>query len=152
MIIRENSFVNNKESSGFALISSLFVMILLVMVAFAMLSLSSVEQRSSQDGRAMAEAQANARMALMVAIGELQEQMGPDQRISANAGILPPSIDGDGDPVPIANPHYMGVWDSWIAGTVDPTTVNPDYPSAASHHQTIGTSADDLMLLEMHPD
>jgi hypothetical protein len=127
-------------------------MVLLVMIALAMLSLSTIELRSSQNGRAMAEAQANARMALMIAMGELQKEMGPDQRISANADIL--SLDASGTVVSVANPHYMGVWDSWIAGTVDPATVNPDYPSGASHHQTIGdgTAADDSMLLEMHPD
>jgi len=141
-----------REARGFALIATISIMALLVMIALGMLSLSAVEVRSSQNGKAVAEAQANARMALMIATGELQKQMGPDQRISANADIL--SLDASGTAVSVANPHYMGVWDSWIAGTVDPATVNPDYPSAASHHQTIGagTSADDSMLSEMHQD
>ncbi|MFT5905600.1 MAG: hypothetical protein ACI9E1_001198 [Cryomorphaceae bacterium] len=96
---------------GFALIATVSTMILLVMLAFAMLSLSSVEQRSSKNSRAMAEAQANARMALLLAIGELQQQMGPDQRISANADIF--SLDATGASVTVANPHYMGAWDSY---------------------------------------
>jgi hypothetical protein len=36
----------------------------------------------------MAEAQANARMALMIAIGQLQKTMGPDTRISARAELF----------------------------------------------------------------
>jgi hypothetical protein len=39
---------------GFALIAYIFMMSLLVMIAFDMLGLSSIEQRSSQNSRAMA--------------------------------------------------------------------------------------------------
>lgn len=139
--------------SGFALIATISIMILLVLLAMAMLSLSNVEQRSSQSSRAMAEAQANARLALMFAIGELQAQMGPDQRITANAARFdstPDTVTIDG----VNNPHWLGAWDSWIAGSPDPETVNPNYPSPASHHQTIGagTVADDSMATQMHPD
>lgn len=77
-----------REARGFALIATISIMALLVMIALGMLSLSAVEVRSSQNGRAMAEAQANARMALMIAIGELQDSLGPDQRISARGATL----------------------------------------------------------------
>ena len=121
-------------------------MALLVMVALGMLSLSTVEVRSSQNTKAMAEAQANARMALMIAIGELQKQMGPDQRISANADIL--SVNDSGTDVSVANPHWVGVWDSWVAGPL-PDSVNDNYPSTVvSHHQTIGNQADGTMWPE----
>ncbi|MDX1680557.1 MAG: hypothetical protein R3242_07490 [Akkermansiaceae bacterium] len=45
-----------------------------------------MKQSSTND--AMLEAQANARMALQLAIGELQASMGPDRRISARASTL----------------------------------------------------------------
>ncbi|MFT5882049.1 MAG: hypothetical protein ACI9FG_000546, partial [Crocinitomicaceae bacterium] len=131
-----------RSERGFALIATISIMALLVMVALGMLSLSKIELRSSQNSKAMAEAQANARMALMIAIGELQKQMGPDQRISANADIL--SINDAGEDVTVANPHWAGVWDSWVAGTV-PASVNDNYPSTESHHQTIGDQPDDSM-------
>ncbi len=70
-------------SKGFALIASLLIMSLLALVAMAMLSLSNVTTRTSSQNSAMLEAQANARMALMIAIGELQTQLGPDKCISA---------------------------------------------------------------------
>ena len=73
--------------SGFALIATISVMVLLVMIALAMLSLSTIELRASQNGQAMAEARANARLGLLMALGELQKTMGPDQRVSAPAQL-----------------------------------------------------------------
>ena len=99
---------------GFALVVTLTLMILLTVIAVGLLTLSSVSLRVSAQGNAMAVAKANARLALMLAIGELQKQAGPDQRITAPAGILDstpatPEVDG----VPQMN--WLGVWDSWGA-------------------------------------
>jgi hypothetical protein len=111
---------------GFALIATISIMALLVMIALAMLSLSTIELRASQNGRAVAEAQANARMALMLALGELQKQMGPDQRISAKGAIV--------SQTDVLHPHWTGVWNSWKAGNGE-----------ASQHQTIqGVSATEM--------
>ncbi|WP_227021593.1 hypothetical protein [Oceaniferula marina] len=76
------------QSRGFALVATISVMVLLVMIALAMLSLSTVELRSSTAAKAQEEARANARVALMMAIGELQKYAGPDQRVTAEADIL----------------------------------------------------------------
>lgn len=123
------------QASGFALVATLSLMILLTLLAVGLLSLSSVTLRSSGQSSAQAEARANARMALMVAIGELQKQMGPDQRISANGSILSDSS--------VNHPHWTGVWDSWVAGPLASAPVNENYPdgsgdSEESHHQTLG--------------
>lgn len=104
--------------NGFALIATISVMTLLVLIALSMLSLSTITMRNSAGLAADAEAKANARLALMIAIGELQRQMGPDKRISARAEILdsnPSTSDIDG----VANPHYLGVWDSWDTWLTD---------------------------------
>ena len=122
---------------GFALVATLALMILLAILAVGLLSLSAVTLSSSGQGDAQAEARANARMALMIAIGELQKQMGPYQRVSANGAILSESD--------VKHPHWMGVWDSWVAGDPADAPVNGDYPSSASHHQTIGAQPDESM-------
>jgi len=72
---------------GFALVVTLSLMILLTIIAVGLLSLSSISLRASGASTAIAEARQNARMALMLAIGELQKQAGPDQRITATADI-----------------------------------------------------------------
>ena len=78
------------KNFGFALVATVSMMVLLTLVAIAMLSLSTIEQRSSGGSANEADrmARANARMALMIALGELQEAAGPDQRVTATASIL----------------------------------------------------------------
>ena len=96
--IKTSSIVQNK---GFALISTILIASLLLVMAIAMLQLVPVTVKNSQLGKAKSEAEANARLALMIAIGELQDHAGPDQRITASANI---------DSSNTANPQWMGVW------------------------------------------
>ncbi len=81
------------RDKGFALISSIMIMTLLTMIAFSMLSFSAITTRTSKFTNPYVAAQANARIALMTAIAQLQETMGPDQRVSINASILDSNID-----------------------------------------------------------
>ena len=87
-------------------------MILLTVIAVGLLSLSAISLRSSSQGSAMAEAQANARLALMIAIGELQKEMGPDMRVSAESALFDSntdteSIDG------VKQSRWLATYDSW---------------------------------------
>ncbi|MCU0749839.1 MAG: hypothetical protein MUF13_09885, partial [Akkermansiaceae bacterium] len=114
--------------NGFALVVTLSLMILLTVIAVGLLSLSAVSLRTAGQSSAMSEARANARLALLLALGDLQKHAGPDQRITAPGGILDPSA---------AHPHWIGTWDSWKAGS---ETSADDEPS---QHATIadgGTS------------
>lgn len=89
---------------GFALVVTLSLMILLTIVAVGLLSLASVTLRSQSQGQAMAAARNNARMALMLAIGELQSSVGPDRAVTANGEVR---SDNPG------KPNTVGVWESW---------------------------------------
>ncbi len=90
------------EKPGFALVVTLSLMILLTVIAVGLLSLSSIALRTSGQGEAMATARANARVALVLAIGDLQKAAGPDTRVTARADILKET-----------NPPLLGVWKSW---------------------------------------
>ncbi len=89
---------------GFALVVTLSLMILLSILALGMLSLSSIALRTSSGSDSQLLARANARMALMMAIGQLQREMGPDSRISAPHDVGNPS---DG------MPRWTAVYDAW---------------------------------------
>lgn len=97
--------------SGFALVITLSLMVLLTVIAVGLLGLSVISLRGTSQADAMAVAKANARMAMMLALGELQKEAGPDQRITASASILdsdPLSPEPDG----VAGEHLLGVWDA----------------------------------------
>lgn len=97
-----------RQKRGFALIATLTLMMLLAMLAVALLSMASSQQRIAMQTVLLAEARQQALVGLDVAISELQVELGPDQRVSANSGIL---SDQEG-----AFPQYiLGVWDSWDA-------------------------------------
>ncbi len=102
------------------MIATISVMTLLVMVALAMLGLATLENRSSNASSAQAEAQANARLALMMAIGELQKQLGPDQRVSTTADQLEkPGSEGQETAAAMGSRYWTGVYDSWLSSTDD---------------------------------
>lgn len=93
-----------KRDAGFAMVATLSMMVLLTVVIVGMLSLSTVSLRRAAVENPRLVAQANARLALMMAIGELQKNLGPDQRVSGDERLV---SRGTGSP---ANPHWLSVW------------------------------------------
>ena len=67
---------------GFALIATISVLLLLTMVAVAFLSLSALTVKTSRFEWAQEEARANARLGLMIAIGELQRALTSVSRLA----------------------------------------------------------------------
>jgi hypothetical protein len=115
---------------GFALVVTLSLMILLTILAVGLLSLSAVSLRGTSQAAAQSEARANARLALMLAIGELQKHTGPDTRITAPADIL----DAPNTPENDKRPPLTGVWRSWEGsdhelGTFAGRPIAPKYDS-----------------------
>lgn len=102
----------SRFQSGFALIATLVMMVLLTILALGLLSLSGISLRNASQGVAQAEAKANARLALMLALGELQMEMGPDMRISSESALLDenkntPAIEG------VGQSHWLASYNSW---------------------------------------
>ena len=85
------------------------LMVLLTTLAVGLLGLSSIEIRSSSRNVAMQQARANARMAMIMALGNLQKYAGPDQRVTGPSDFLG-SKSSDGSNV--KQPHWTGVWKS----------------------------------------
>jgi hypothetical protein len=138
---------------GFALVVTLSLMILLTMVAVGLLSLSAISLRSSSQGSAQAEARANARLALMLAIGELQKEMGPDMRVSAESALFDSnfqteSIDG------LAQSRWLAsynAWGDWLNASYSP----PDSGGSLTIGDTYTDRRDKMFrrwLLSMPPN
>jgi hypothetical protein len=118
------------RSRGFALVVVMALMVLVTVLAVGLLELSTVSLRTSGHATLRAEARANARVALMLAINQLQKELGPDRRISAPAGILdtdPDSPTADG----VRQPHFTGVWDAAESPFAKWTLDRPSYDKKA---------------------
>ena len=94
---KPNIFVSQR---GFALVVTLSLMILLTVIAVGLLSLASISLRSSSNSGSQMTARANARLALMQAIGELQKYAGPDQRVTSSSALFDSSVER----------NWTGVW------------------------------------------
>ncbi|MBK1832625.1 type IV pilus modification PilV family protein [Roseibacillus ishigakijimensis] len=97
------------EKAGFSLIVTVTLLILLSMLSVGLLGLSSNQLRSTRSQQMEFEARANARLALQVAIGQLQKYAGPDTRVTAKAELL----NAGGATQMNANAlRWTGVWSS----------------------------------------
>lgn len=101
-----------KPVRGFALVITLSLMVLLTVLAVGLLGLASIEMRKSTVSDARAAARANARLGLMLALNQLQKDLGDDRRVTADASILQNS----------KNPSAVGVWNGWSPDLVTKTT------------------------------
>lgn len=80
-------------------------MMLLAMLAVTLMAIASSQNRIALQTMLQAEARQQALVGLDAAIGALQVELGPDQRVSASSGVL-----GEADRTP---QHLLGVWNSW---------------------------------------
>ena len=97
---------NGGRRKGFALIATLTLMMLLAILAVGVLAMASSQSRISMQAVLQAQARQQALVGLDAAIAELQVELGPDRRVSANSSIL---NNDDGSP----GGHLLGVWNSW---------------------------------------
>ncbi|MEI6656850.1 MAG: hypothetical protein WCP45_18945, partial [Verrucomicrobiota bacterium] len=83
---------------------TLALMVLLLVLAVGLLSLAAVSMRSSTLEHAKREAEANARLGMLLALGDLQKALGPDQRVSARASAVVADA---------RQPNVLGAWHGW---------------------------------------
>lgn len=115
--------LRGRGDRGFALVVTVTLMMLLTILALGLLGLSAISLRSAGTGSAVAEARANARLAMMLALGDLQRHAGPDARATAPAEVL------DGN-----HPPLTGVWRGWEGSNHDTRQFlgRPTVPNYAS--------------------
>ena len=98
---------------GFALIVTISLMVLLSLLAVGLLGLSSRALSTSSEQAALVEARTNARLALELAIAQLQRTTGPDQRITAPADQRSEPGDGSSSSAAATRRFWTGAFESW---------------------------------------
>lgn len=81
--------------SGFALVIALGLMSFILLLLLSLTTFVRVESQRASWSQAELQARTNAKLGLMVAIGELQKSAGPDQRTTATADLAARNLFGD---------------------------------------------------------
>lgn len=113
MKARFRKSIQAQNSSGFSLIITISLMVLLSLVAVGLLSLSSTVLRASGAELDERIARANARLALQMAIGQLQKFAGEDRRITMAADQISDDGAGSQPSASIGFRHWTGVYEAW---------------------------------------
>jgi hypothetical protein len=108
---------NNRR--GFALVLALALMSLVFLLVVTLITQVGAELRLTELRKQKVLAAGNARMGLMVAIGELQKHAGLDTRVTGTASLLDdnpntPELEN------VANPYWTGIWKRQSAPPLSP--------------------------------
>jgi hypothetical protein len=123
------------KSKGFALVLALALMSLVFLLVISLVTLVGTDLSLAELRKQRVLSQANAKMGMMVALGELQKHLGPDTRISGTADMLDERIEqtsqflqtkydpnvtpsdgidlnenGEIDKLPFGQRYWTGVW------------------------------------------
>lgn len=155
-----SSFRRSNQRPAFALVVALVLMGFVLLLLLSLSSLVSVNTATVVTSQDKLRAEANALIGLQVALSELQESMGPDQRVSANAAILENSITVDS-----SNQNIVGVWDTsawdytnpsdeagavfdrWLISTRETTTDQADKRAAQKNFVSSAITGETALLV-----
>ena len=147
-----------KARSGFALVIALSLMAFVLLLILSITSFVVVEQQSANIARQQLTAKQNALVGLQIAIGELQQRLGPDQRATASADILnssnnPYTLVWHSDPTK----GWDGATKDWITGgdadfalpllSVDPAKLNTLISSGGEFNESALDNPVELMTI-----
>ena len=107
-------FTMRLKRSGFSLVLSLTIMAAMVLMVIVLASFLQVESRLAQSHAGYLRARFNALAAAKIAVGQLQQLAGPDQRVTMRADMY-------------AN-NEVGV------GNIDAPTITPSRPNAGNNY------------------
>ncbi|WPJ95563.1 hypothetical protein SH580_19275 [Coraliomargarita algicola] len=119
-----------EECRAMTLVIAMAFMSFVVLLMLSFITLVRVEVELSTTQAQRLEAESNALLGLHVALGELQQALGPDRRVSATADILTEAQPHKGrtEPVAVKQSHWTGVWNmegglsQWLVSGNESTT------------------------------
>lgn len=110
------------SSKGFALVIALSMMAFVVLLIVSMSLLIGVETANTSAALQQIRAKESAKLALNIALGELQKHAGPDQRVTTRAEII-------GTGIPDSSRHWIGIWDTRNSNATPVWLVSGNNPS-----------------------
>ncbi len=102
------------KNHGFAVVIALMLMSFVLVLLLSLTTLISVETTNAAKSNSRLLAQENARLGLLVALGNMQKLAGQDKRVTFRADAF------EGGGTKLENPYWVGVMD------VDKPTSNPE--------------------------
>ncbi len=101
-----------RRQPGFSLVLSLVVMAAMVMLILSIAGFLTVESRLVGQQQLRLRARLNAAVALRLAVAHLQQEAGPDRRITGRADLMANTTQAGWTWQTIKNPLWTGVWRS----------------------------------------
>ncbi len=126
------------KHKGFALVSALLIMSFLLVLTVGMMQFSQVEIKQVGYQTLQEEAESNARLALLMAIGQLQEMTGSDQVVTARAEIL-------SNDKTLVHPNWVGAWKTTYsdnANDIKWPLIGKQTPSGNEIYPVVGSYTD----------
>jgi hypothetical protein len=139
-----------RSERGFALVIALSLMAFILLLLLSITTFVAVETKNAAASKERLRAEQNALLAAMQAIGQLQKELGPDQRITATASVLELYADDDSNGVAdstLVHPQWLGSWSAWDSWLTD---IDSDGHTLASTY-TQGRSNKFNRWLVSHP-
>jgi hypothetical protein len=104
---RQGRSGSRRASRGFALLITLVLLAFTLLLLVALTALTQVETQLATNHQNLDRARQHALVGLNIAIGQLQKNLGPDTRVTAQGRALTPIA---------ANPWFTGVWTTETTG------------------------------------
>ena len=123
---------------GFSLVLSLVVMSVVLMTVITVASFVTIESRLSAQHQNFQRARLNATVSLRLALAHLQQEAGPDRRITARADIIANTTQIGWTWLTLRNPLWTGVWRS------DLQLTPPSWLISGRHDQIPGSQSVNL--------
>ena len=101
-----------RRRPGFSLVLSLVVMSVVLLTVITVASFVTIESRLSAQHQNFLRSKLNAAVSLRLALAHLQQEAGPDRRMTARADILANTTQPGWTWSTIRNPLWTGVWRS----------------------------------------
>jgi hypothetical protein len=104
--------MTSRRRTGFSLVLSLLVMSIVLMTTITVASFVTIESRLTGQHHNKQRAKLNAVASLRLALAHLQQEAGPDRRMTARADIIANTTQPSWTWQTIRNPLWTGVWRS----------------------------------------